>query len=454
METIVSKPQDDFKEIDFGDIRITKRLDKCVEQKVSSMKESILGGAKNRSEAKAIYRLLGNTKFKIDKLEEAVKKASIARMLESGIDTVLLIQDTTCVNLNGHKKTDGLGYCSNNRLRGIEVHSCIAIATDGTPIGLISQEYLTREYAKNPMSEKEREKLPIEEKESFRWLNTLRKSVIGIPENIETISICDREGDFYELYADAERQNEKFLIRVIHNRYDDNGDRILNKVRRNKSLGSIVVEIPRNSRKNEKARQAIMEISYCKVSAKKPNRLKTENIPESLSMNIVRIAETNRNEGLEWILATNLQIQNAEDCMKVVKYYLQRWKIERFHYVLKSGCQVEKIQQRTYERIKPTLFIYSVVAMYVMALTYAGRLNSKMPCDVFFDEMEWKMLYRFANKVKTAPETAYSIKEAIQYLGCLGGYKHSPSDGEYGLKVIWLGLVRLYQALDLLMGQV
>ena len=69
--------------------------------------------------------------------------------------------------------------------------------------------------------------------------------------------------------------------------------------------------------------------------------------------------------------------------MTIVEHYIQRWKIERFHYVLKSGMGAEKIQQQTYERIKPVLFIYSVIALYIMAVTYIGRIMPDAPCSIF-----------------------------------------------------------------------
>ena len=65
-----------------------------------------------------------------------------------------------------------------------------------------------------------------------------------------------------------------------------------------------------------------------------------------------------------------MPVNSAEDAMKIAEYYIQRWKIERFHFTLKSGCNVAQIQQRTYEKIKAMLLIYSVIAMYIMAITY------------------------------------------------------------------------------------
>ena len=195
-----------------------------------------------------------------------------------------------------------------------------------------------------------------------------------------------------------------------------------------------------------------MEIAYCQVNIKKPVNVKDERVAEIISINLVRITETTPVDGekpIEWILATNISLCNNEDAMTIVEYYIQRWKIERFHYVLKSGCNAEKIQQRSYDKIKPVLFIYSVIALYIMTITYLGRVTPDIKCDMFLDEDEWKILYCIANKTKSPPDIPYAMSDAIKYLGQLGSYKRAPSDGHPGLKAIWKGLFVLYQAIEL-----
>jgi hypothetical protein len=316
--------------------------------------------------------------------------------------TVLLIQDTCDVDLNNHKKTEGLGYCS-EYVRGIKLHSCIAISPEGFPFGLISQSYDTRPEAKSTLTRAEKAARAISEKESYRWIETLRDSTALIPDGVNFITICDREGDFYELYAEAKALDVDFVIRVTHDRCSDTNEKIATKIRRTKALGNVTVNIPRDSRRGIPAREATMEVASCKVNILKPASVHDAEIAPALPINLVRITELNppnSQEAIEWIIATSLPIDCLSDIMTVVEYYIQRWKIERFHYVLKSGMGAEKIQQRTYERIKPVLFIYSVIALYIMAITYIGRIIPDAPCTVFFDDDEWKILYRVANKKK------------------------------------------------------
>jgi hypothetical protein len=137
--------------------------------------------------------------------------------------------------------------------------------------------------------------------------------------------------------------------------------------------------------------------------------------------------------------------------MAVVEHYIQRWKIERFHFTLKSGVGAEKIQQRSYDRIKPVLLIYSVIALHILTITYLGRAVPDAPCNLLLDDDEWRILYRVVHKTKQPPETPYTMEEAVRYLGQLGGYKRSPSDGPPGLQSIWNGLFELYFAMEILL---
>jgi len=447
-EAVTTRPSEVFSEVDFGDKRLTNRLVETLEHMTNNSMESILGATKNRNSAKGFYRLLGNIKFSIDKLTEESRKFTIKKVLEH--ETILAIQDTTDINMNSHKKTEGLGYSSEHVL-GIKVHSCIAITPEGLPLGLLDQSYETREKAKSTLTKSEKSSRPIEEKESYRWLEMLRDSTADIPDSVNVITICDREGDFYELYAAAMEIGKDFVIRVTHDRKTSENEKVIEKIRHTKACGQVTVNIPRNTRNNCPSRKAEMEVACCSVNVLKPDSLNRTNVLDSIQMNIVRISEIGVKddiEKIEWILATNLPVTNADDAMKIVEYYVQRWKIERFHFVLKSGCKVESIQQRNYDKITAVIFMKSVIAMFIMTITYIGRILPDIPCNVFFDEDEWKVLYKIANKTKCVPDEPYSLADAIKYLGTLGSYKRAPSDGPPGLKSIWKGLCKLYDALD------
>ena len=346
-----------------------------------------------------------------------------------------------------------MGYACDKTL-GINLHSCIAVTPEGLPLGIAGQSYYTREENKDKRTSHQKQSSPIEEKESFRWIEMMRETIEKFPKNAEALAICDREGDFYELYAEAMELGTNFVIRVKHDRKSDDNEKIVTKLRKTEPIGRVTVTIPRDTRNSKKMRDVEMEVAFVNVSVKR-SQYSDKKLPAKLNINLIRITEiTDKDDKIEWVLATNLEVGNAEDCIEIVGYYVQRWKIERFHFVLKSGYNVERIQQRTVGKVEIMLLIYSVLAMFIMNITFLARVSPDLSCDLVLDDTEWKFLHRIVNKTKIAPDKPYSIQKAVEYIGRLGGYKHYPSDGNYGLKSVWQGFFRLFDSIDILVAQV
>jgi hypothetical protein len=175
------------------------------------------------------------------------------------------------------------------------------------------------------------------------------------------------------------------------------------------------------------------------------NPVKT--LPESVEVNVIYVKEEHPPTGkepIEWFLMTSEPIHTAEEAYEYVGYYMQRWKTERFHYVLKSGCAIEKLQERSMEKMTALILMYSIIAVMILNMTYMGRLKPEAPCPVLLGADEWKLLYCIANETKKEPKKPYTMKEAVDCLGWLGGPKRAPSDGPPGVKTVWSGLMKLY----------
>jgi hypothetical protein len=112
--------------------------------------------------------------------------------------------------------------------------------------------------------------------------------------------------------------------------------------------------------------------------------------------------------------------------------------------VLKSGCAIEKLQERSMEKMTALILLYSIIAGKILNMTYMGRLKPEFPCSVLLGPDEWKLLYCIVNKTKKEPKKPYTMKEAVDYLEWLGGPKRAPSDGPPRVKTIWTGLMKLY----------
>ena len=292
------------------------------------------------------------------------------------------------------------------------LHTCIAVTDQGIPLGILYQETNTRETRKGDSQTKEQKKArPIEEKESFCWLKTMNGTHKRVPEGMRVLTVCGREGDFYELFSEAADLGTDFLVRIVQNRMIEDGKKIFNGLRSCPVAGSMVIRMSRNPKEHIPSRNVKMDYHYKEVVVHCPKRRKEEHLQEKLVLTAIYVHESGK-KGTEWFLLSTVKIKGEKDIKKLIECYAHRWKIERFHFVLKSGCKIEKNQPREYERLQFLALLYSVIAMQLLNLTYLGKICPGISGGAVFDEEEWKILYCCARKTKKIPQT-YTLKEAI-----------------------------------------
>jgi len=139
-------------------------------------------------------------------------------------------------------------------------------------------------------------------------------------------------------------------------------------------------------------------------------------------------------------LITTYPVGGIEDAIQCIEWYAQRWRIESYHYVLKSGCKIEEIQLEEVRKIKKLIAIYSIVAWKILWMIYESRENPEQPCTVILDDVEWKLLYVIAKK-KKPPKKPMNLREAVRSIAKLGGFIGRKGDGEPGVKTLWRGLM-------------
>jgi hypothetical protein len=435
--------KEEFAGLDCNSSRLEKRFIRTMETLSKQPDKSIWFCSENRAEAKAIYRLLGNENLDREEILRTHREAAIGRIAKHG-GTILAVQDTMSLNYNTHEKTEGTGYISGKTL-GVNIRSCLAVTAKGLVLGIPDQTSYNRVQPKDGSRSHDGKKTrPLGEKESCLRVQTLWESTSGMPEGIHVVTVCDREGDMYALFDEADRWGQAFLIRIAQNRTTAENDKILDKIREKQCSCKVKTTIPRDSRNGIAEREAVLQIRYGGFEIKRPLILnKNKKFRDTQEVNVIYIREEQHDkavEPLEWFLMTNEPVETAEDAYEKTAWYMQRWKIERFHYVLKSGCAVEKLQERSMDKTTLLVLMYYVIAVVIMNMTYIARICPEEPCTIFFEEEEWKLLYRTANKTKKTPRKPYSIREAVTYLGRLGGPKRAPGDGPPGVKTVWLGL--------------
>ena len=124
------------------------------------------------------------------------------------------MQDTTFFNYTAHPQVEGLGEIGkkDQHQRGFGMHTTLALTPEGLPLGVLNEAFFTRPIGEPAHTPQEVHKLPIEDKESYRWLVALEHTLACLPEAVQAVTICDREGDIYELLALADQRQTGLLV--------------------------------------------------------------------------------------------------------------------------------------------------------------------------------------------------------------------------------------------------
>ncbi|APM39813.1 IS4 family transposase [Clostridium kluyveri] len=435
----------EFNEAPFADNRLNKRLTKIANSFYENPESSIPQACKSYAGAQATYRFFSNNRVKPEVILMSHREQTIERMRK--YDTVLAIQDTTALDYKDHPATKGLGvYGNTEHDLGLLNNTTLAVTVDGIPLGILSRYVWTRdpkEFGKR-VTKRERS---TSDKESQKWLDTLDSSLKDVPKHINVVTVCDREADIYDFFHKAVSEERDLLVRVAQKRRVlKNGKSLIQEIESSPVMGQLLTSIPRDTENKRTPREATLSMKYCPVTIKPPvNRKDSKSLP-NLKLYLVLAEEINPPKGIKpiyWLLLTTLPVENLEQAVEKIKWYKQRWKIERYHYTLKSGCNIEKLQLETTESLQNALAIYSIVAWKLLWLKFESEQNPETACDIVLQEYEWQALYCVINGVPIPPIQPPTLQEAVLMIAKLGGFLGRKSDGQPGVKVIWRGLMCL-----------
>jgi len=310
------------------------------------------------------------------------------------------------------------------------------------PLGLLHQH----NWARDPeqVGKQRRKQTPLEDKESYRWLQTARAVEAAVPEDKQLVQIADREGDIFELFAQPRRAGSYLLVRAYRpRRLQGEGAHLWPTVGDQPAVDEFEILVHDGAQRA--VRKARLELRYCSVTVRPPKHGVHDPSLEAVALNAIEVRETDAPEGARpilWRLLTDLSVDSVDEAMRCVRYYEMRWLIERYHYVLKSGCHIEESQLRTVDRLERLVALLSAVALRLLWMTYSARVNSDAPCTVAFSDLEWSVLYQ-QRMLRPPPDQPPPLRDAVLWLAKLGGFLGRKGDGEPGVKVLWRGLTRL-----------
>ncbi len=437
--------KEEFGQAQLDDERLNKRLLTVARDFYNRPQANLPQACQSRAKTKGAYRFFDHPKITMEKLLQSHYEATIERISQEGI--VLVAQDTTSLNYSTHPATVGLGPISTKPegVVGLLLHDSMAFNLEGTPLGLLDVQCWARD-PKQFHKKQFRHELPIEQKESQKWLSAYGKVAEAQKRcpNTTLVSVGDREADIYELFHLAlnDPSKARLLVRAEHNRQlaEEQG-RLWEQVEAEPVAGIEVISVPRQGKRAP--REARLEVRFKEVRLKPPKR-KSE--LGEIAVAAILAQEIDVPEGAEpiqWMLLTTMAVQNFDQAVEKLSWYGRRWGIEVYHRTLKSGCKIEQRQLGNADRIEACLAIDMVVAWRIFHLTKLGRETPDVPCTVFFEEAEWKALYCFVRQDPKPPDQPPTLREAMRMVASLGGFLGRNSDGEPGTKSLWLGIQRL-----------
>lgn len=454
---VVDWATEEFGSCDLGDARLTERLTIMARDFYAQPTANLPQACGNRAKTKAAYRFLDHEETSLEKLLQPHYSSTERRIQREAV--ILAVQDTSSVNYSGLKETEGLGPIGTtvDGAQGLIVHSTLAFNPAGTPLGLIDVQSWRRDSADFG---KKKNKLPIEKKESIKWLKSYRVAADLQTRCPETtiVSVGDREADIYELFYEATEHPEgpKLLVRAAKNRRVQGEHTLLWETLEQQTLAGVqVLQVPRSGNKKRQKREAHMEIRYAQVTLRAPQGKKDKDGKRLPDLTVWAVLAQEENsavagEALEWLLLTTLPVENLEQAKEKLAWYAKRWGIEVFHRVIKSGCRIEDRQLCNAERLETCLAIDLVVAWRIYHMTQLAREAPDASCEECFSADEWKSVEMYSSrrqgrslKEAVMPTEPPTLRKIIRLVAGLGGFLGRKCDGEPGTQTIWRGLERL-----------
>lgn len=442
--------EDEFASVELYDPRLRRRLFDMVRDFYAQPQSSIPQACGSQAKTKAAYRFFGNERVTMDRVLHAHTESTVERIKAHSV--VLAVQDTTTLNYTTHHATEDVGPIGpgNSDAVGLVVHDTMAFTPEGTPLGLLDVQCWARD-PQDRAKKHRRKELPIEQKESMKWLNSYRavSEARKLCPRTMLVSIGDRESDIYELFVEAlkDPQGPKLLVRCERSRNrQSEGEHLWEKMAGLAVSGIQVAHVPRKG--CQLAREARLEVRHSQVQLKPP---KGKGL-EAITVWMVYARETDYPKAvkspLEWMLLTTVETHTFEQACERLGWYARRWGVEVYHRTLKSGCRIEDRLLGTADSLESCLAVDMVVAWRIYHLTMLGREVPNLPCTIFFEEAEWKALYILAKKTTELPSEEPTLRQAIRMVASLGGFLGRKGDGEPGTTTLWRGLQRLEPVIE------
>jgi hypothetical protein len=436
----------------FRDARLERNGCLFLERVIERQDVTIRTLADSRSEQLKFRRFLGNDSVTVE--EMIAHRASFVAAAAPGRH-VLAIQDTSEINYQAQSgRKQNLGKVGNGTDIGLFVHPVLAVdAQTSECLGLVDAQVWRRTKSKA----KNYKQLPIEEKESHRWVNGGEQAKNVLAEADMVTVIDDREGDIYEKWARLPDERTHLLTRACRDRKVADGGRLFATMSQLPEKHRFTLDIPARPGKRG-ARKANMAVRFGRVRIRRPGSCTDPNAPHEIELSVIEVRELNPPPGdaICWRLLTTHVVETVEQALTVIGWYRMRWNIEQLFRTLKrQGLRVEQCVVEDGEALEKLVVIALIVATITMQLVLAriDEATSAPASRVFTPEeiavvraLQTKLQGRtVAQKNPYLPESLAWASWTIARLGGWTGYKSDKSTGPITMRD---GLERFHGIVD------
>lgn len=409
------------------------------------------------------YRFLNNSR-----ITEPMLVKSLQQQCKHNCEGlhVIGIQDTTEYNYQHHLKRlkeDTLGVVGNNSDTGYFAHLMLTFdAVTCLPQGISYCQLWSRDRHHKDRHERQYKKLPIEEKESIRWLEAAEQSKTLLKSAKHITILSDREGDIYQLWERIPDKKTDFIIRASSNRaLFDQAPTVNNLLDRQSIAGSYTIELKEDKRAKRSRRIALLNIRYASVKIKKPGNLtKQEAEQDYVPLMVVEAKEESGNSKsgeplVHWVLLTTHAVHDFEQACRIIDWYGFRWQIEQFFRITKrQGIDLERSQLETGEGLKKLglMGFASALRILQMSLSRDGIVNDNV--KKYFGPVEVEVLGLLDVKLKGTtlkqqnPHRKKTLAWAAWIIARLGGYTGYASQSPPGPITFKWGLDKFSNIID------
>lgn len=438
---------------DLDDLRLVYRGNKILGDLFSKSVHSVRQIAGNEAAAKGFYRFLRNDRVSED---DIVSNLSANCQAACKGKYVVCIQDSSEINLITHqgriKKDGDIGTtnASNQRGLGFLLHPSLVVdASHCIPYGYADIKVWNRPLVFTTKRQERKYKLlPIEQKESHRWIEVSQNTKAVLKDVTKGIVIVqDREGDIYEQFAMVPDSGTDLLVRAGQNRTLADKTKLFSCLSDHPVQGHYTIVT--DAGKDRKKRTAQIEIRYKEIEMLRPHTAGKQT-PPCMRLSLIEAKETGYTgaDKICWRLLTTLPVENIQMAKACIEWYSWRWMAEEVFKILKKeGYNIEasELEYASSVRKLCLMMMEVIIKLFLMRLAYAEP-EAEISAESCFTNEEQEFLEhqieRLEGKTEKQknPYKTNDLKRYVWPIARLGGWKGYESKRHPGITTLWTGL--------------